>query len=381
MRHYHMACSMALCVWLISHVNAAFGAVSIRLPANSPMTYKVYEGDSLTLNWVIENSSTTNPIVLAAATDTGKQVRANPAQFVGGDQGNRILSNAVTNSAMLAGRSIAALGSVTAVNVIGTGDTRVPRPLAANTGSWKVSISASYSELGGAFQDIKSSLVQIDILDLIQGTSFTGGTTSNYNGTTTGFSEGSFDTPAYQTLGWSFTLSQERLVNSLGFWDEGANGIQSHRVGLWNATTGDLITQTTVTSSSIAYEADEPAGQWLFERLTHRVLLAPGTYVVGAQYAPSSPDAYRYGTATTPITIGNPDPAISYLASRYINSPISWGNFLEFPDSVSTNQQGFFGPNLLLQTVPEPSSRLVLGTVMATLAIARTGRGRQRTRA
>jgi hypothetical protein len=152
------------------------------------------------------------------------------------------------------------------------------------------------------------------------------------------------------TSGWSFTVNSTITVESLGFWDEGANGLNSsHEVGLWTAA-GTLLSSTTIGNSSTQIASTSSDGRWLFESVTP-IDLGPGDYVLGAFFAAFDPDFARFDTARTTIS------EITFGTSRYVTTP----GTLPFP-SESVPRDGGYGPNLLVAspTIPEPATLVML---------------------
>src|SRR4051812_42963539 len=85
---------------------------------------------------------------------------------------------------------------------------------------------------------------------------FTGGNANTFGGNT--------------TVGWEFTLNSPMLVDGLGFWDHGSDGlVNTHDVGIWNSSnTALLLTSTTVTNgSSTPVASTSTAGRWLFNNI------------------------------------------------------------------------------------------------------------------
>lgn len=89
------------------------------------------------------------------------------------------------------------------------------------------------------------------------------------------------------TRGWSFTVSSRLLVEQLGFWDSGGNGLGSaHPVGLWRGD-GTLLASVTVPAGLTA----PLEGTFRWVALASQVALVPGeTYVVGAYWVAGDPD-------------------------------------------------------------------------------------------
>jgi hypothetical protein len=76
------------------------------------------------------------------------------------------------------------------------------------------------------------------------------------------------------TIGFSFTLSQPKTVNALGYWAAG-NLATSREVGLWDST-GQLLRSTTVSTS------DPLEGHYYYSGV-ESLLLAAGEYVIGGR--------------------------------------------------------------------------------------------------
>jgi hypothetical protein len=162
------------------------------------------------------------------------------------------------------------------------------------------------------------------------------------------------------TLGWSFSVNQPIAVTSLGFFDDalspfGTTGLkQDHRVSLWTAG-GALLAQTTITNASTPVASTAADGRWLFNDIT-AVILAPGTYVIGALNSASTDcatcDYFRFlDTATT-------SSAITFIEARVNLSGDGFPNTKE-----SDRNDGYFGPNFAFTPVPEPSMGILVGTM------------------
>jgi hypothetical protein len=159
------------------------------------------------------------------------------------------------------------------------------------------------------------------------------------------------------TLGWSFRVNQSLAVTGLGFFDDalapfGSTGlVQDHRVSLWTAG-GTLLTQTTITNASTPVASTAADGRWLFNDIT-AVILAPGTYVIGAlNSACATCDSVRYSdTATT-------SSAITFIEARDNVSGDGFPNL-----SNSGRNAGYFGPDFAFTPVPEPSMGILVGTM------------------
>jgi hypothetical protein len=165
------------------------------------------------------------------------------------------------------------------------------------------------------------------------------------------------------SIGWEFTLSAAVSVTSLGYWDEGANGLaDAHDVALWT-NTGVLLAQTTVTNASpITVGSTSGLGAWKFQPLAP-LTLGPGDYVIGGFYPANSLDFFRF--AGTNVST---DPLVAYVAIRdSVSTP-----GLVFPGAVG-GAGAYFGPDFQFTpaAVPEPASLTLTALGIAALARSR----------
>jgi hypothetical protein len=162
------------------------------------------------------------------------------------------------------------------------------------------------------------------------------------------------------TAGWEFEVLSTIVVNGLGLWAEGSNGLtNSHAVGLWNSDGSSLLASTTITSASTPTPWTSSDGQWLFNSIAP-LTLSPGTYVIGATIAAHDPDLTRLQASATTI------PEVTFVEAR-----TSLGSSLTFPTSFSEFGTSFFGPNLRSEAVPAPLSLALLGLGFVGLAARR----------
>ena len=164
-----------------------------------------------------------------------------------------------------------------------------------------------------------------------------------------------------ETVGWTFTVLNPITVGALGVFDSssafgqpaGNNGlIDSHNVGIWNSG-GTLLTSGTVAAGTI----DPLINQFRYISIAP-LLLAPGTYTIGATWGTTASDDYIANT-TGFQTIA----AIQFLSAEYVQAAS-----LTMPTTnASFFSNGMFGPNFVV--VPEPSTMLLLGAGFLGLAV------------
>jgi hypothetical protein len=146
-------------------------------------------------------------------------------------------------------------------------------------------------------------------------------------------------------LGFEFTATRAITVSQLGVFDYAQDGLAvSHEVGLFDAA-GQLLVSATVAAGTV----DPLIAQFRYADITPVTLVAGRDYRLGAVYA-SNNDPLVFPT-TTVATGFVPDPAIAFVGSRSAS-----GAALADPSTPGPGGPGYFGPNLILSTVPEPST-------------------------
>jgi hypothetical protein len=158
------------------------------------------------------------------------------------------------------------------------------------------------------------------------------------------------------SLGWTFSVNAPIVVDGLGLWDEGSDGMnESHDVALFDSTSA-LLASTTISSASTHIASSAVGGRWLFQAIAP-TMLAPGTYLIDAFYFINSPDLFRSNAASSTI------PQITFLGNNSAASDeVGPGSstFAPFNDA-------YFGPTFsaVPATVPEPSTIFLLVTGLA----------------
>ena len=157
------------------------------------------------------------------------------------------------------------------------------------------------------------------------------------------------------TMGWAFQVNSPILVSDLGVFDANSDGLaNSHDVGIWTAG-GALLASVNVSNvSGVVAPSADATGQWVLTAVAP-LLLAPGSYTIGAFYLNDDADRFRMEAPT--ITI----PQITHLGGRAEFSVSS----LTFP-TVAPGGGAFepsaFGPTFTATAVPEPGMLLLIGT-------------------
>lgn len=332
---------------------------------------RIAEGETQSLRFTIGNGTASARLFADGVT---QEPFAGDYSFAAGHQGNMITGVTVTNLATYRGKTLGPLGSDQVSLQVATGAGGTIRPLKPQTATWNVRVKGwSRPSTGGPLVEDVSPEVAVEVFDLIKGGDISGGLASTDFGTGPSGTAGGPGTAQVteQTLGWSLTLAERRLLYGLGIWDEGNDGLASpHAVGLWSELGGVLLASAILDNSAQTYASSEATGSWRFQRLQFPLWLDPGTYVLGAHYLSNGTDAFRYSTPTDPLTF-TPSNGVTFGTSRRVSAGATSGTGLMFPDEVVPDEVGRFGPNLLLAPVPEPG---VLGLCLAAVVWGVGGR-------
>jgi hypothetical protein len=182
------------------------------------------------------------------------------------------------------------------------------------------------------------------------------------NATVTTFTGGTTDFYADDTIGFRFTVgADDILVSSLGFYDEGADGlVDPHDVGIFT-TSGSLLASLTVPNGVVA---TLDSGFRMVDLPTAFSLDSGASYVI-LGYRPTASDAIRYDVSLTTSSLITYDTEIAQNATGgliFTNTPFGW-------DTI-----GWFGPTFSATPIPEPSSVVLLG-IASVLLLTRRQRG------
>ena len=155
-----------------------------------------------------------------------------------------------------------------------------------------------------------------------------------------------------RTLGWTFEVNTDLIVDGLGIWDDEIDGLSAdHEIGIFDAN--ENLIQSATVLSGMQSQAEGPivaGGQWRFVDTQDLRLFAGQTYTIGALY--NEDDVFASDAASVDLSA-----EINFIEDRF--SFLNRG--FAFPDDTSTpTRLGLFGPNFRFSAVPEPSSYLLL---------------------
>lgn len=148
------------------------------------------------------------------------------------------------------------------------------------------------------------------------------------------------------TVGYELTLTQPLTISTLGFYDQGGDGLATaHEVGIWNLSR-TLLASATVPAGTGGTLADG----FRYVEITP-VTLPPGTYRIGALVLNGGGSDSFIVSATDTAT----HPAVTYVRGMSIHSN---DLVLRFPTLVNSEiglpDQGAFGPNFQAVVSPDP---------------------------
>ena len=155
------------------------------------------------------------------------------------------------------------------------------------------------------------------------------------------------------TDGWEFVPNMDIKVTTLGYYDDGANGLlTSHPVGIFNTATQALITPSVAINSASTLD-----GLFRFEPIAPVLLNAGQSYTVaGASVAPFDPLVF------------NPSGRVFAPELRFVGYRVGFGNSFAFPTQMQSNNL-FASSNFQFEPapVPVPASLLLFGSGLVGL--------------
>jgi hypothetical protein len=170
------------------------------------------------------------------------------------------------------------------------------------------------------------------------------------------------------TVGYQVTTGANPVaIKSLGFFDYNRDGLAAaHRVGVWDATTGQLVAQATVPSGT----AGDLKEFTRYVDLGTAVNLLPNhAYYVGAEVTVGG-DIWYNNVAAMPFEPSS----IAWLDGMTIDRGVYTSSAFGLPNLFDGASQYFFAPNLQLVETPEPASWvivLVMGAAAGVFARCR----------
>jgi hypothetical protein len=173
------------------------------------------------------------------------------------------------------------------------------------------------------------------------GVDFAGGTTGNGGS---------------QILGYEFDVLQPITIIGLAYYDENGDGLtEDHQVGVWDSS-GALLAQATVGSSSVLIGFG--SFRWTSLATPVNLSVADG-YIVAGMTSSSENVAWDPPAYTE-------DGSINYVVARYEASP----GFLTMPTETWTGGVGIFGGNIVVEDydIPEPATLLLMGLGVGLVA-------------
>lgn len=185
----------------------------------------------------------------------------------------------------------------------------------------------------------------------------------DFTGGSTTYAGGDF------SFGYTFSVTSALTIDGLSWWDEAGDGLVSdHEVGLW-ASDGTLLASTTVTNSSAAESSISGFGNWMVESIA-AMTLGIGDYVVGGVQTNSIGGDLIRILATASSVSG----VVYGGAVQNVGNGLS----LTMPDQlVPYVNDGAWGPNVHLASVPEPGTLALIGIGLAGLGFSRKKKSAQ----
>ncbi len=157
-------------------------------------------------------------------------------------------------------------------------------------------------------------------------------------------------------IGWEFSVSATTHIKGLAYFDYLGDGlVDSHQVGIFDATSGALLVSATVDAGLSPLLIDG------FRVVSVEFTLHPGTYVIGGQSLSNHDFDIVIPSSISSIA------GISYVEERELLTSA----FVLPSVSELINAGGIFGPDFVVGPVPEPGMLALLGIGLAGIAFAR----------
>jgi hypothetical protein len=153
------------------------------------------------------------------------------------------------------------------------------------------------------------------------------------------------------TLGFQFVTEGPLSITSLGYYDDGGNGLStSHIVGIFDAG-GTLLVSATVSAGTV----DPLVGNFRYINIAPFVIQGGRQFTVAATTGGPS-DPWAYGTSATIVGL-TVDPSLSIATNAARFDPRADGA-LHFPtqDFVAGNYKLYAGPDFAFNALPTPEA-------------------------
>ena len=161
-------------------------------------------------------------------------------------------------------------------------------------------------------------------------------------------------------IGWQFSLSDPVNVTSLGWYDQGGNGLnRAHEVGIWQTDTKILVAQAVV-PQGLEAPLD---GQFRWAGLSLPVQLQPGiSYSIAGLDIGSGGDAHVWDTQIGCCTAHVSGFSVHALVQLTAGTALGGETHgFGFPTGlIGDGRAALMGPNFTVSAVPEPQTYIMM---------------------